>query len=135
VLTEKAAKVFRFEEQNQLHEEIIDTGLAQIYQSHLEVAERMAKDEGVDVVKTLLDGKAFQKVLDHARKTTPGSSSSDASECTPPRRRRASARTREPAARLPVRHPPDDAPGGPQLDVRAEESIRWTPRRKSGCNE
>ncbi|MDH3285445.1 MAG: universal stress protein, partial [Acidobacteriota bacterium] len=31
-LTEKAAKVFRFEEQNQLHEEIIDTGLAQIYQ-------------------------------------------------------------------------------------------------------
>ena len=40
VLTEKAAKVFRFEEQNQLHEEVIDTGLAQIYQSHLEVAER-----------------------------------------------------------------------------------------------
>jgi len=38
VLTEQAAKVFRFEEQNQLHEEIIDTGLAQIYQSHLEVA-------------------------------------------------------------------------------------------------
>ncbi len=35
VLTERAAKVFRFEEQNQLHEEIIDTGLAQIYQSHL----------------------------------------------------------------------------------------------------
>ena len=30
VLTEQAAKVFRFEEQNQLHEEIIDTGLAQI---------------------------------------------------------------------------------------------------------
>jgi nucleotide-binding universal stress UspA family protein len=28
VLTERAAKVFRFEEQNQLHEEIIDTGLA-----------------------------------------------------------------------------------------------------------
>src|SRR4030095_13916940 len=26
VLTEQAAKVFRFEEQNQLHEEIIDTG-------------------------------------------------------------------------------------------------------------
>ena len=34
VLNDKAAKVFRFEEQNQLHEEIIDTGLAQIYQSH-----------------------------------------------------------------------------------------------------
>jgi len=30
VLTEQAAKVFRFEEQNQLHEEIIDTGRAEI---------------------------------------------------------------------------------------------------------
>src|SRR5512143_3121349 len=65
VLTEKAAKVFRFEEQNQLHEEIIDTGLAQIYQSHLDVAERMAADRGATVTKTLLDGKAFQKILDH----------------------------------------------------------------------
>ncbi len=71
VLTEKAAKVFRFEEQNQLHEEIIDTGLAQIYQSHLDVAARLAEEKGVTVKKTLLDGKAFQKVLDHARKTSP----------------------------------------------------------------
>ena len=90
VLTEKAAKVFRFEEQNQLHEEIIDTGLAQIYQSHLEVAERMAKDEGVEVVKTLLDGKAFQKVLDHVRKTEPvAARRRAASACTAPRPRRA----------------------------------------------
>ena len=48
VLTEQAAKVFRFEEQNQLHEEIIDTGLAQIYQSHLEVGERMATEAGIE---------------------------------------------------------------------------------------
>ena len=47
VLTEQAAKVFRFEEQNQLHEEIIDTGLAQIYQSHLEVGERMGSEAGI----------------------------------------------------------------------------------------
>ena len=71
VLTEQAAKVFRFEEQNQLHEEIIDTGLAQIYQSHLEVAERMASETGVAIKKTLLDGKPFQKIIDHARKTNP----------------------------------------------------------------
>jgi nucleotide-binding universal stress UspA family protein len=71
VLTDKAAKVFRFEEQNQLHEEVIDTGLAQIYQSHLNVAEQMARDAGIDVAKTLLDGKAFQKILDHARKANP----------------------------------------------------------------
>ena len=60
-LTEKASKVFRFEEQNQLHEEIIDTGLAQIYQSHLEVAQQMAGAKGTEVDKTLLDGKTFQK--------------------------------------------------------------------------
>ena len=71
VLTEKAAKVFRFEEQNQLHEEIIDTGLAQIYQSHLEVAVKLARDRGVEPERTLLDGKAFQKILDHVRKTDP----------------------------------------------------------------
>jgi len=71
VLTDKAAKVFRFEEQNQLHEEVIDTGLAQIYQSHLNVAEQMARDAGIEVGKTLLDGKAFQKILDHARKSEP----------------------------------------------------------------
>ena len=33
VLNEKASKIFRFKEQEQLHEEIIDTGLAKIYQS------------------------------------------------------------------------------------------------------
>jgi len=71
VLTEQAAKVFRFEEQNQLHEEIIDTGLAQIYQSHLEVGEQMGKEAGFEVRRTLVDGKAFQKILDHARKTNP----------------------------------------------------------------
>ena len=71
VLTDQAAKVFRFEEQNQLHEEIIDTGLAEIYQSHLNVAGTMAAEQGVEPAKTLLDGKAYQKVLDHARKVEP----------------------------------------------------------------
>jgi nucleotide-binding universal stress UspA family protein len=71
VLNDKASKVFRFEEQNQLHEEIIDTGLAQIYQSHLEVAKSIADKGGVEVTTTLLDGKAFQKILDHARRTRP----------------------------------------------------------------
>jgi len=71
VLTEQAAKVFRFEEQNQLHEEIIDTGLAQIYQSHLDVSDQVGKAMGFEVQRTLLDGKAFQKVLDHARTTRP----------------------------------------------------------------
>jgi nucleotide-binding universal stress UspA family protein len=127
VLTEKAAKVFRFEEQNQLHEEIIDTGLAQIYQSHLDVGARIAKERGVEVKKTLLDGKAFQKVLDHARKTEPwllvvgrtgvhsgpeetglGSNSENLLRTCPC----------DILLTTRLEHP--------ELDMKAEESIRWT---------
>ncbi len=132
VLTEQAAKVFRFEEQNQLHEEIIDTGLAQIYQSHLEVSERMAAEAGVEVKKTLLDGKPFQKIIDYARKTNPFLIV---------------------LGRIGVHSPKDETALGsnvenilrgapcdvllstrlevPRIDVRAEETIRWTPEAEA----
>ena len=72
VLTERASKTFRFKEQEQLHEEVIDTGLAKIYQSHLEIARTIAKeDHGYNLKITLLDGKAFEKVLQYTRKTQP----------------------------------------------------------------
>jgi len=71
VLNEKASKIFRFKEQEQLHEEIIDTGLAKIYQSHLEIARKLAAEDGVDLAITLLDGKCFEKVLTFARKEQP----------------------------------------------------------------
>ena len=71
VLTEKASKVFRFKEQEQLHEEVIDTGLAKIYQSHLEIARRIAEEEDVKLKITLLDGKAFEKMLQYVRREEP----------------------------------------------------------------
>jgi nucleotide-binding universal stress UspA family protein len=71
VLNEKASKIFRFKEQEQLHEEIIDTGLAKIYQSHLEIGRKLAAEEGVDLAITLLDGKCFEKILTFARKEQP----------------------------------------------------------------
>ena len=71
VLSEKASKVFRFKEQEQLHEEIIDTGLAKIYQSHLEIARKLAAEAGVELGITLLDGKCFEKVLTYARNEQP----------------------------------------------------------------
>jgi nucleotide-binding universal stress UspA family protein len=71
VLSEKASKVFKFKEQEALHEEIIDTGLAKIYQSHLEVARRVAAEEGLDLKITLLPGKAFEKVLHYVRDRKP----------------------------------------------------------------
>ncbi len=72
VLTERAARTFRFKEQEQLHEEVIDTGLAKIYQSHLEVARSIAKEDHDYSLKiTLLDGKAYEKILQYVRKTNP----------------------------------------------------------------
>ena len=128
VLTEQAAKVFRFEEQNQLHEEIIDTGLAQIYQSHLEVGERMATEAGTEIKKTLLDGKPFQKILDHARKTNPWLIVMGRIGVHSPKDETALGSNAENvlraancdvllSTRLEV----------PRLDVRAEETVRWTP--------
>ena len=128
VLTEKAAKVFRFEEQNQLHEEVIDTGLAQIYQSHLEVAGTMAAEAGVEIHKTLLDGKAFQKVLNHARKTSPWllvvgrigvHSAKDETEL--------GSNTENLFRNSPCDVLLTTRLEVPELDVKAEESIRWTP--------
>jgi nucleotide-binding universal stress UspA family protein len=128
VLTEQAAKVFRFEEQNQLHEEIIDTGLAQIYQSHLEVSDQMAKAMGVEVKRTLLDGKAFQKVLDHARKTNPWLLVVGRVGVHCPKGEKGLGSNAENL----LRTAPCDVLLStrlevPRLDVRAEESVRWTP--------
>lgn len=71
VLSEKASKVFKFKEQEALHEEVIDTGLAKIYQSHLEVARRVAAEAGVDLKITLLPGKAYEKMLHFIRDRKP----------------------------------------------------------------
>jgi nucleotide-binding universal stress UspA family protein len=63
VLSDEASKVFRFKEQEKLHEELIDDGLAKIYQAHLDIARTMAAEEDVPLVCTLLDGKAYQAIL------------------------------------------------------------------------
>ena len=62
ILSEEAGKVFRFKEQEKLHEELIDDGLAKIYQSHLALARGIAEDEGGDIVCELLDGKPYQAI-------------------------------------------------------------------------
>ena len=132
VLTEQAAKVFRFEEQNQLHEEIIDTGLAQIYQSHLEVGERMASEMGIEIKKTLLDGKPFQKIIDHARKTNPWLLVLGRIGVHSPKDEKALGSNVENI----LRAAPCDVLLStrlevPRLDVRAEETVRWTPEAEA----
>ncbi|MGQ0685476.1 universal stress protein [Bradyrhizobium sp.] len=71
VLSPEAASVFRFQEQEKLHEEIIDSGLAKIYQAHLDVAKRIASDLDVPLRTKLLAGKAFEQVLRYARERMP----------------------------------------------------------------
>ncbi len=128
VLTEKAAKVFRFEEQNQLHEEIIDTGLAQIYQSHLDVARSLAAEHGVGLGRTLLDGKASQKILDHVRKTKPwllvlGRIGVHSAKDEPG----LGSNTENLLRTSPVDVLLTTRLEYPELDLRAEQSIRFTP--------
>lgn len=62
VLSEEAGKVFRFREQEKLHDEIIDDGLGKIYRGYLDRAVEMGLDEGVHVKSTLLAGKASPEI-------------------------------------------------------------------------
>ena len=70
VLSKEAGRVFRFQEQEKLHEDIIDSGLAKIYQGHLSVAASLAQDRGMEVETVLLDGKpqdVIRRYLDKVR--------------------------------------------------------------------
>ena len=67
VLSEEASKIFRFKEQEKLHEEVIHQGLKKIYQGHLDAAVSFARSEGITIKATLLEGKAFHQILKHLR--------------------------------------------------------------------
>ncbi|MDM8545391.1 universal stress protein [Candidatus Venteria ishoeyi] len=71
VLSEEAGKVFRFQEQEQLHEEIIDSGLAKIYDGHLSVAKTIADDYDIEITTQLLDGKPWDAILKYVNKINP----------------------------------------------------------------
>ncbi|MDV2503175.1 MAG: universal stress protein, partial [bacterium] len=126
VLSEEAAEVFRFQEQEQLHEQIIDTGLARIYQSHLDIARKMAADQEVDLKTTLLDGKAFEKILHYVRKTNPsllvlgriGIHSDDAMDI--------GATTENLLRQAPCDVLVVSRKVFPSLEMKADEAINWT---------
>jgi len=71
VLSEEAGKVFRFQEQEQLHEEIIDSGLAKIYQGHLAVCQQIAADYGIEIETALLDGKPHDVINKYLKQVKP----------------------------------------------------------------
>jgi len=71
VLSKEAGKVFKFEQQEKLHEDIIDKGLAKIYQAHLEISKKIVEEAEMECTIRLLDGKVFEKVLQYAREENP----------------------------------------------------------------
>lgn len=71
VLSEEAGKVFKFKEQEKLHEEIIDSGLAKIYDGHLAVARSIAEDFDIEIETELLAGKPHDAIEKYVRKVKP----------------------------------------------------------------
>jgi nucleotide-binding universal stress UspA family protein len=72
VLSERASKVFKFEEQEELHNNIIDKGLLKLSQANLKRAQVMAQEfPDVELVTQILIGKPFQVVLQWAEEIQP----------------------------------------------------------------
>ena len=72
VLSVQASKVFKFEEQEELHNNIIDKGLLKLCQANLKRAEVMAQEFPDVPIKTqILVGKPFQVVLQWAEEVQP----------------------------------------------------------------
>jgi len=72
VLSVQASKVFKFEEQEELHNNIIDKGLLRLCQANVKRAEVMASDYPDVAIETqILIGKPFQVVLQWAEEVQP----------------------------------------------------------------
>src|SRR6267378_3836845 len=72
VLSYQASKVFKFEEQEELHNNIIDKGLLKLCQANLKRAEVMAQQFPDVPLKTqILIGKPFQVILQWAEEVQP----------------------------------------------------------------
>ncbi|MBI2321323.1 MAG: universal stress protein [Chloroflexi bacterium] len=71
VLTAEARKVFNTAQQRKLHEELIDSGIAKIYDDHLATAQRIAAEDGMELETTLLAGKPYATLLRHVEKVQP----------------------------------------------------------------
>lgn len=66
VLPTEAQKRFNFTAQEKLHDEIIDSGLEQLYKEGLEKGELLAEKMGIKVKSTILTGKVYPKIFQYA---------------------------------------------------------------------
>lgn len=70
-LTDKAREVFNTEQQRQLHDTLINSGVAKIYRDHLAAAKRIAAEAGIALETRLLAGKPSVTILRHVDKVRP----------------------------------------------------------------
>jgi nucleotide-binding universal stress UspA family protein len=87
----------------------------------------MASEAGVAIKKTLLDGKPFQKIIDHAAKTNPWLIVLGRIGVHSPKDETALGATGEHSRAAPCDVLLSTRLEVPRLDVRAEETVRWTP--------
>jgi nucleotide-binding universal stress UspA family protein len=72
VLSVQASRVFKFEEQEELHNNIIDKGLLKLAQANIKRAEAMAEEyPDVELETQILIGKPFQVVMQWAEEIDP----------------------------------------------------------------
>lgn len=67
VLSEKDARLFRFKEQEELHDRVINHGLENLYRGYLENARTLAQGRGQDIDARLLTGKPAYEIASRAR--------------------------------------------------------------------
>jgi len=72
VLPEEKQEKFNFTAQEQLHDEIIDDGLEELYRSNLEQGVHLVKEMGVEISAEVLKGKVFPQIHHHAARIDAG---------------------------------------------------------------
>ncbi|MBI4215884.1 MAG: universal stress protein [Chloroflexi bacterium] len=71
VLSDEEGKLFRLQEQESLHQEVIDKGMGSLCQEHVNWAEKMAAQEGVPFQGRVLCGKPATVIAHYARERRP----------------------------------------------------------------
>lgn len=72
VLTKEAGQIFKFKEQEKLHGEIIDKGLAKVYQAYLDDSRQIIKENiGLEINTTLMEGKPYNEILKRVKEEKP----------------------------------------------------------------
>lgn len=68
VMEGEADQVFNSEAQEELHEQVIDTGIGKVYMENVEEAKRIAEEEGVEIETIVEPGRAEEKIIEFAKK-------------------------------------------------------------------